>query len=384
MPKRVRSVKRKRRRTSRAVRRPVRRSRRSSRFSSRKPAAKRARRVHRVRRGRVSTASISKAICPVNSFSFSLAQRVNTAAAVAGTIPCVYWTASRANNVSLGYPNFTDTCTIGLGLTGATTATALARSTNIHQPVTSIDVAFTSFRYREVHTLSNTTNAQITLSAYYITARRDIPFKTWNTAGGGFETYQLTDWLGAAFARIGIVSLSVVGTDSAFPSTTSSEFSSQTFLNIDAQFEPHMAELFKHYFRIRRVKRIKLRGGAIATVRNNCSRRIVNFPSDYKQLTLATQDWAYLDAACSTSFRKGAQFVLFKAVGQPVNSTLTPAAINFHSPSLDHVTRVEYKYQSRLKRGGIMLGGASYGLTNLIDPRFVSDDTDAVTTVVSA
>jgi len=284
----------------------------------------------------------------------------------------------------LAYPAVSDVCNVGLALNLTNTGAALSRSENSNQSMASIDVAFTSFNYREIHTFTNVTNAQVTLNCYYITARRDIPKYQGTTAGGGFESYQLLDWLGAAFLRVTVASLNTSGLDTAFPAIGSTEFSSASGLMLDSQYEPRMAPLFNQYFRIRRTKILKLGGGAVATVKNNVRRRILNAPGDYKNLLLSTVPWVYADAAAHTIWRKGASMMLFRMTGQPVNSAATHTAVNLHTPALDHITHCSFNYQARLKRGSTIYGGPTYGPLNLVAPDFIADDLDAVASIVTA
>jgi len=327
---------------------------------------------------------LSSALCPINTYTFVLAKRESGAAAATGTLPCKYFTSLRSDNISLGYPNFTDMTNIGLDFTGGSTGDALNRTYNPTQPVATIDCAFKSFNYREKHTLTNVTNGQVTITAYWIQARRDIPKYTGSTAGGGFESYQLLDWLGAAFARSTITSLDVDGIDNTLPTTGSGEYSSTSSLMLDSQYEPRMAPLFNQYFRIRKTKNFKLGGGKIATVSMNVRRPFINSPGDYKNLLLSSSTWVYADSGSHTVWRKGSMMMLFKMIGQPVNSSATPAAVNLHTPSVNHVTSVSFNYQARLNRGGHTYAGATFGPVNLVTPQFVSDDTDAIQTVITA
>jgi len=379
---------RKRTRPSRSTKRNIGFRSRRSRRSNRRPAGvtRKSRRVFKRKASarRLTTASVSRAICPINTYSFSLAAREVGNVASVGTLPCAYFTSVRFTNISLGYPNFTDVCGIGMTLTGSSSFDALTRTDDRGQAVASIDTAYTTFNYREKHTFTNVTNAQISLDCYYIVCRRDIPKYTATTAAGGFESYQLLDWLGAAFSRSTIDSLNTSGIETALPATMNPEFSSASTLMLDSQYEPSMAPYFNQYFRIRRTKRLKIGGGGIATVSNNVRRRITNAPGDYKNLLLNTSTWIYSDTGATTVWRKGSSLMLFRMHGQPVNSAATHAAVNYHTPELDHVTQVSFNYQAKLKRGSITYGGPSFGIFNLVSPDFVADDLDAVASIVTA
>lgn len=322
----------------------------------------------------------------MNSYTFALGQRVLGTVASAGTLPCKYFTPKRAGDVSLAYPNFLDMSTVGMALNNATTTQALSRSQDTNQALASLDVAYTSFGYREKHTITNVTNGQQTLTCYYVVARRDIPFYSGATLGSTFNGFNLLDWLGAAFARATLLSTATTGYDTAFPTLASTEFSETSFLMTDAQFDPRMAPLFNHYFRIRRTKVIKMKGGGIAHVYNNQARRVFNTPTDYKNLLLATSTWVYDQASAHTVFKKGASMLLFKLIGQPVNSSLEADRfqINYHTPGVDVVSQCSFKYQSRLKRGSTIVGGAQYGIYAMTAPDFVADDLDAVAAIVTA
>lgn len=313
-----------------------------------------------------------------------MGQRVQGVAAAPGIVSCKYFVPYRAGDVSLAYPNFTDSANIGLALNNTTTFTALARTQDTNQAVASIDVAFTSFNYREKHTITNVTNAQVTLTAYYLTCRRDIPYFTGTTSVSIFNAYNLLDWLGAALARVSVLSLSTTGIDTAFPTLQSAEFSETSFLMTDNQLDPRMAPLFNQYFRIRRVKTKKLGGGGICTFTNNQPRRIINSPNDYKNLLLNTTGWVYDQGATHTVFKRGSQLLLFKLIGQPVNSAATVTQVNLHTPAVDMMSECSFKYQSRLKRGTTIYGGPSYGVSSLTVPDFIADDLDAIGAIVTA
>lgn len=334
----------------------------------------------------MSTGAVSKAICPVHSYTFSLGQRVLGTVASTGTLPCKYFTPLRAGDVSLAYPNFLDLSTVSLALNNATTTTALSRTQDTNQALASVDVAFTSFNYREKHTITNVTNGQQTLTCYYIVCRRDIPFFSGATAASTFNAFNLLDWLGAAFARVSLLSTSSTGFDTAFPTLASTELSETSFLMTDAQLDPRMAPLFNHYFRIRRTKVVKMKGGGILNVFNNQRRRVLSSPSDYKNLLLATQTWVYDQASTHTVFKKGASLLLFKLIGQPVNSSdaLSQFQINYHTPGVDVVSQCSFNYQARLKKGSTIVGGAQYGIYAMTAPDFVADDLDAVAAIVTA
>lgn len=312
----------------------------------------------------------------MNKYTFCLAQRVTGAAGVAGNCPCKWFTALRAPVVSLGYPNFTDASSIGRALNMQNTTDALTGTTwdPLHA---TIDTKYYSTKYREMHTVTNVATTQMDLYVYWLEARRDIPF----FVNGNFESYSILDWLANGLGQATVVSTETDGIDSNPPTPYHAGpwIDTNNFM-VDGALTPFHAPAFLRRFRVRRSKRIHMLGGQIVKIHNNVKRRVKNAPADYKLNMIGADTWVYNQSQATTCFVKGARFVLFKMKGQAVNSAAVATEVNLSVPSVDLLTECSFSYQAQLKTGGVTFVGATYGLTTVTAPEFVSIVEDAVET----
>lgn len=193
---------------------------------------------------------------------------------------------------------------------------AIATLINPSPSHTNMKVYFTNMFLR--YEYSNMSLASCYLTAYFCRSRRDVP----DTLNYYNPIVIMQDgWADRGFDSTG---RGVLGDDE---------------LNLD----PYKSFKFCHYFKIYKVKKLKLQGGESGKLAVKCRSRILNMSDLFTKSGADQATWANYSRLFAHV--KGSKFILFRAEGEVTNLENTKTAVTATAPRVNFITSFNYTYK---------------------------------------